>query len=423
VFASAGDYPGSVAYYEQRVVYFRSNNQPQTGWGSKIGFYDNFDTSHNLLDSDAWEFTLDSKQLNAVEWVMPLEALLIGSASTEWRMGGGSASDTITPTSVDVRMQTAYGSASMSPLLIGDTVLFLQYGSRKIREFAYSLEKDRYSGRSMLVFAPHLMQRKKITSWAYQREPDSVVWCVRDDGVLLGMTYLKEQDVFGWHRHETDGEVESVCVVPDGAGLDDLYLVVKRTINGVARRYIEVLEDRLPTDDVADAIHVDCGRSYEGAAATTIYGLQHLEGESVAVLADGCVVPDMTVSSGAILLPNAASKVHVGLGYECDLETQELAPGNETQATRDKQRRVVGVVAIVEDSRALWVGSSADDLVEAQLRTTEPYGSPTDLYSGEVEIDPLRSTNTSSSRVFLRVSEPLPTTVLALVARLDVGGE
>jgi hypothetical protein len=422
-FASPGNYPGAVAFFQQRVVYFRTDNQPQTGWGSKIGFYDNFDTTHNLLDSDAWEFTLDSRQLNAVEWVMPLEALLIGSASTEWKMAGGAQGEAITPTSVSVVMQTGHGSASMPPLLIGDTVMFLQYGGRKVREFSYSLEKDRYAGRSMLVFANHLTRRNKIVSWAYQREPDPIVWCVRDDGVLLGMTYLREQDVWGWHRHETQGYVECVCVVPNGEGDDELYMVVRRTLNGTTRRCVEVLEDRLPTSDVVDAIHVDCGRSYYGDPATTIYGLEHLESQAVSVLADGFVVSGLTVSGGAITLPDAASVVHVGLGYTCDLETQELAPGNEVQATRDKLRRVVGVVAVVDDTRALWVGSSEDGLEEVPFRTTELYGNPTELYSGEVEVDPVPLSDASTSRVFVRVSEPLPATVLALVARIDVGGE
>jgi hypothetical protein len=505
-FAGAGNYPGCCAFYEQRFVTARPNNAPDTIFGSQIGRYKNFNTSHEIRDDDSWEFTLNSQKMNEIIWLLPLESLLIGSAGEEWKMNSGSQADTITNTSVSAKKQSAYGSATMPPLVVGNVVLFLQYGARVIREMSYSLEQDAYIGRDLTILATHLFRNRTVIDWCYQRNPDSTIWCVRDDGVLLGLTYLREQEVWGWHRHTTDGQYESVCTIPDGAGNDRLYAVVCRTINGETVRHIECFAER-DVSEIKDAWFVDDGISYgwgatechaisgiskanpcvvttvthhgftdgdyvdiddvvgmtevnthryrvdatgdhtfhlhdeEGNAnvnssayttyvsggyvrkcATTFSGANHLEGKTVSVLANGSVVAGLTVTAGAITLPTRASRIIVGLPHTCDMETLSLVAQGPNMTTADRIRRIVSAMVSLENTRALWIGPDESNLVELQLRTNEACGDPTRLFTGEKTIT-LKPGAQFGSRIFARVTEPLPATVLSFIARLEVGGE
>lgn len=502
-FSGTGNYPGSVAFFQGRLFYARTNNKPDTIWGSQVWHYDNFNRSHALRDDDAMEWHLTSSSLNAITFLVPLDQLLVGSGGCEWRVDSGSSTDAITPTSVSARVQSAWGSAWMMPVVVGNTVMMLLYGDNIVRDLAYSLQVDGYDGQDRTILARHLFDGHTITTMAYQRQPDSVLWCTRDDGVLLGLTFYKEQEVIAWHQHDTDGSFEGVACVPSGDGDDVLYLVVQRVVSGSVQRYVERLEKRLPTTDIQDAFFVDCGLSldspiqiqgitqadpavvhtisahgftagdlidvsgiegmtelngyrfiasdvtsneltltyidvadkvdstsynaYTGGgylrkAVTSISGLAHLEGKEVAVLANGSVVPGLTVASGAITLPYAASRVHVGLPYVCDLETLDFEFTYQAQTTQDKRRRISSAVIHLQDTRALRIGPDEDHLTEMLFRDVATLaGWPEPMFTGEREQE-LFSGDADDSRIFMRVQEPLPATVLAIIPRLSVGG-
>ena len=262
-FNASGDYPACVTRFQQRSIYAGSSNQPQTIWGSMSGFPKNFNTSIPSRESDPFEFTLDATQVNAIRWLVPMNKLIVGTMGSEWIVSGGSE-DLISYNHILANIQSEWGCHDIHPLVVGHTILFVTYGGNTIRDMRFSYGDDSFVGNDITIFARHLFDDYTIVSWAYQRLPYSVVWCVRSDGVLLGITYLQEHNVYAWHQHETEGNYKDVVVVPDGNGGEDVYFVVSREINGNTNYYIEQQMDRLPSDeDVKDAFFVDSGLTYE----------------------------------------------------------------------------------------------------------------------------------------------------------------
>jgi hypothetical protein len=425
LFDGTDKYPGVCTFFEQRLCFARTNNQPQTIWGSVTGDFENMNSSAFVNADDAYEFTINARQVNEIRALIPLEALIILTSGAEWVMRAGGGSDAVTPASVDLKAQSQFGCSDVQPVVIGNSVLFVEYSGSVVRDLTYSYEIDGYKGNSLSVFANHLLEGYHITEWAYQRDPDSVVWAIRNDGTLLALTYYKEHNVFGWSRHDTQGTFESTATIPNDSGLDEVYFIVKRTVDGNTVRYIERFRARLPLDDnytrdVKNAFFVDSGLSYDGTASSNISGLDHLEGESVVALADGSVVKNLTVSSGSVTLPNAAEKVHVGLSYESEIETLDFIAQSAEGTTQDKLKDVKSVVVSLKDSRALYFGPNEDRLVEVAFREDEAYGTPTDLFSGDKEIF-LEAGDARNSKALIKITEPLPLTVLALLPRLEYG--
>jgi hypothetical protein len=240
---------------------------------------------------------------------------------------------------------------------------------------------------------------------------------VSTSGKLLGLTYVPEHIVGAWHQHDTDGTFESCCTVAEGAE-DALYVIVQRTINGSSKRYVERMASRQFIDP-ADAFFVDAGLVYSGTAATTISGLTHLEGKTVSILADGAVHPQRVVTSGSITLDVAASKVLVGLPITADIQTLPLA----FEAEAFGQGRVKNVNQVwlrVYRSSGIFVGPSADELVEAKQRTTEVYGAPPALKSEEVRVM-VTPTWADNGQVYVRQSDPLPLTIVSMTLEVAIG--
>lgn len=251
--------------------------------------------------------------------------------------------------------------------------------------------------------------------------PDSVLWAVRDDGTLLGMSYVPEQQVFGWHHHDTDGFVESATVITED-GVDNLYLVVRRTINGRQVRYIERLEQRLFVDQ-ADAFFCDAGATYRGAPATVISGLWHLEGMAVVCLADGAVVDGLVVANGAVTLDVAASVVHVGLGYVSDLNTLPLAYDAAPANGQGMQKNVSSVFMRVRQSSLVAAGPTANDLTEFPARlVSDHYDSPPSLVTGEIAMSITPDWNPDGG-VWVRQTGPSPLMVVSMALDAQTAGD
>jgi hypothetical protein len=413
---AASNHPGAVTYHQQRRVFGASTTGPQTVWMSQSGNYTNFNVSSPSRDDDAVTFTLASPQVNEIRHFVPLNDLLVLTSGGEFKVtGGGSGGDPITPSAVTVRPQGYRGSSHVPPLLIGETALFVQQKGSIVRDLGYSIDVDGYTGSDLSVLSNHLFESATIDEWAYAQAPHSIVWTVMSDGRLLSLTYMREHQVWAWTRHDTDGTFESVCSVSEGTE-DAVYVVVNRTIGGATRRYVERLQGRM-VNAVSDAFFVDSGLTYSGSPATTISGLGHLEGKTVAILADGSVAPSKVVSGGSITLPRAASVVHVGLPYTSEMVTLDLELGPRGAS---KQRRVVEVMVKVERSRALWAGPDADHMTEFKQRDAEPYGSPIGLLTGDMRLAIPPAWGRSGS-IVVQQRDPLPLTVLAVIPEVDVG--
>jgi hypothetical protein len=247
------------------------------------------------------------------------------------------------------------------------------------------------------------------------------VHAVRSDGKALALTFNRDQEVVAWTHWDTDGDYESVASVREttaGGREDSVYFVVERIINGATVRYIERQHTRY-FSAVEDAFFVDCGLTYDGAEATEISGLDHLEGEEVVVLADGNLIPNLTVADGKITLARAAAKVHVGLEYDADVETLNVEAPQDT--IQGKQKKISSVTVRLEKSRGLFIGPDADNLVEMKQREFEAMGEPTGLLTGDKTII-LKPDWNSNGRIFMRSVPGLPLTILAVIPDLTVGG-
>lgn len=418
-FAATDDYPGAVSFFEQRLVYGATNNQPQTVFTSQTGLFNNFSTSSPLQDTDGIEATIAANQVNQVRYFIPLDKLLVFTSGAEWIMTSGANADALTPTSLQFRVQGYRGSANIPPLVIGQTALFVQRGGTKVRDLAYKLVDDAYVGSDLTVLADHMFKGHSIVSWAYQQDPESIVWCIRDDGVLLGFTYLKEHEVWAWHRHTTSGSFLDVTVL-EGDNEDATYFLVSRTIDETTKYYIEKLATRLEDDDLENAWFVDCGLRYDSTAATTISGLDHLEGETVSILADGSVQAQQVVSSGQITLVEAASKVLVGLPYTSDVQTLKIdLSGAETWqgATKNIPRVTIRFC----NSLGGYIGPDEGQLTTVPAPIPTLYGSPPDLRNDDCEILLFPEWNSAGSLLF-RQTDPLPFTILAFIPEVQLGG-
>lgn len=262
-------YPSAVAYFQNRQVFGGTSGQPHRNWISRVGNYLDFGTSQPVVADDAITFPVPGRQVNAVRHLLPMKELAVLTSGSEWTLSGGQ-NKVISPETISIDNQGYRGTAKIPPVIIGNTAIFIQDKGKTIRELAFDFTSDSYTGRDLTQMASHLFGGYTILDWTYQQVPFQVVWCVRSDGALLGMTYLKEQEVVGWHRHDTDGQFESVACISEG-GEDVLYCIVKRTINGVAKRYVERLNTRSFTDP-KDWFFVDCGLTYDGrnTGATTM---------------------------------------------------------------------------------------------------------------------------------------------------------
>ncbi len=421
LFSTVDHYPGACAFFEQRLILGRSNAKPTTFWGSETGVYNSFGQHTPIEDTDRYEFTLASGEMNEINWIVPLNELLLGTSGSEWKAGGGNAA--ITPHNINARVQSWYGCCTLPPLVVGRTVLFAGRSRTSLRTLSYSLEADGYAGRDVTAYARHLFAGRNIVSLSYRREPESIVWAVMSDGALLSCTYEPDEDVVAWSRHESNGSFESCGSVASAGGGDDVYVCVARTLGGVVCRCIELLTK--PADQVhapADGFFVDCGLSYQGSPVNTITGLDHLEGETIVCLADGSVFDNLQVKSGAVSLPQAftAAQIHAGLPYTSELVTMELEP-EDKEPFRTRSRFAVAAGFRFYKTRECIYGQNGGTLSEIKFRTNELPGLATRLFTGEKIASFTSPPGTGTVRLQCQSSSPTPFTLLAILAEASHG--
>ena len=515
-FTGSGNYPSAVTYFNQRRVFGGLDNLPLTTFMTRAGTENNLTKSIPSQDDDSIVFRVSARQYNRVQNLVPLADLLIFTTGAEYRMNAINA-DAITPSTIDVLVQSDIGSSTLMPLVSGRAVLFNAFLGGHVFDMKYSFESGSnggYNPRDISIIAPHLFDGHTIVDWAYTKTPYSMVWAVRSDGTLLGLTYMSDQkpDILGWHRHDThNGDFESIASIPESNGEEMVYAVVKREINSVDRRYIERKHSRLFTD-IQDAFHVDSGLTYDlpltitgatqanpvvvtatghgfsdgdevrisdidygiddfgtafgmnelngnvyrvnnktantfqlqttdatpvdvdgtgftayksGGKArkeiTVVTGLHHLEGEKVAILADGKEVAPLTVADGQITLQEQASRTHVGFPIISDLKTLPIVHEKVDGFARGIIKSVSHVYLQVDKTGAVSAGPDTDHLVEYQQRTDEDYGEATQLVSEEIEVV-IPSQWSRYGQVFIRQTAPLPISILSMALEVSYGG-
>jgi len=397
-------WPRTVTFFEDRLVSGGNTDQPDTIWGSVTSDYENMTAGTD--DDDALEFTLSSRQVNVIEWLIGKDKVLIGTSGAEWTIEGGT-DEPLTPSNVIAKQHSTYGSANLQATLANESVLFFQRGKEKMRELAYNWELDSYVAPDMTILANKVADGG-ITDTAFQRTPDSILWTTRTDGELPVFSYERAENVTAWSRMVTadstgDSDFESIAVI-NGDPEDEVWVIVERTINSSTVRYIEQFQDRDFGSDADDAYYVDCGVTYDSTASSAMTGLTHLVGETVSVLADGVVFDDAVVSgTGTITLKSGgttttASTVQMGLPYEVHLQTMPLSwLGGQT--IQGRQKRISEVVANWYNSGDFSIGKDTSNLetysisgqTTSQDRKTFPpgYGREAAVYVYQKSPEPL----------------------------------
>lgn len=408
-------YPTAVSLFEQRICFAGTAHQPQTIWGSATNDYENFDVGTS--DTDAFAYTIGAQERNAIQWLVAQKALLIGTTSGEWSMQGSNDS-ALTATNVTVRRQSNYGSKAIQARLVNEVVLFAQRQGLKVREMTYSFERDGYVAPDLTLLAEHITAGGIIQT-AYQQQDHSILWAVTGAGLLVGMTYERDQSVVGWHRHTTDGLFKSVATVY-GDGADEVWVVVQRVINGVTKNYVERLNP-VAWENIEDAFYVDCGLSYSGTATTTISGLDYLEGKDVSILADGAPVADQRVIDGAVTLDTAASVVHVGLPYETIIEPMRIDSDPAAGMSQGQVKQIRELVVRLNRSLGLSYGDGTTFSTLSFRDTSDLMDAPVPLFTGDKEIE-FEGSFDLDSRLVIKQTQPLPLCLLGIVVKYQITG-
>ncbi|HDR8950753.1 TPA: hypothetical protein QDA82_001029 [Burkholderia vietnamiensis] len=572
---ASGNNPACSTYFQQRQVFGGLAKQPDGLALSKSGDFLNMDYSSPSKADDSIQVTIASQQVNAIKHLLPMSSLIALTESGAWRIDGGSQSSVITPSQFDAVPQAYNGCSDVPPIVINYDILYVQAKGATVRDLSYNFYVNIYTGTDMTVLSKHLFDGHEILEWAFAEEPYKVIWAVREDGVLLSFTYIKEQDVYAWARHDTNGLFKSVCSISEG-NENAVYFVVERMVNGQLVQYVERMASRIlggdPSvgipADLTKAWFVDSGRQYPlgypaatlypqavggtpgiygvnvinggqgytnptvvdtsgsgatftptvvdgvitvitatapgvvsvrpnlvisdptgtGAAATaivqsqvtmnasaavfgaqhvgavlrassgmgtvvavpsatqiivnvttplqtswpaaagawsltvpvsTVRGLDHLEGQTVAILADGNVQPQQTVVGGAVTLARPATSIVVGLPYQAQLKTLYLdVQGGAT--IQSKRKKVSAVTVRMLNSRGMKIGQTFGNLHEFKERNTQPMGQPIQLITGDerITLDPLYDL---TGQVCVQQDDPLPCTVLGVIPEVTVG--
>lgn len=496
-------YPGSVTFMEQRLWWGGSPTEPQNEWGSETGVFENHWPGADPADPINVEI-LNTK-VNAIDWLLgETNGLASGTRAGVSLTDGGGVGDAITPANVRVRRETTSGSKKIKPQSIGEFVYYIQRDGLTMREFSYNFEISSHRAIDMTVLSSHILE-SGVVDMAYQQSPNSILWCVRADGVLAALTREIDQEVAAWSRHILAGTyltgnavVESVATIPVDE-YDEVWIIVKRTINGITRRYVEYFA--APNfEDLDHAFFVDSGLTYDapititgatkanpvvvtapshgfsngdtikiydvlgmtelndntykiknktantfeltdeedvninGTAyntyvaqgvtrekVSTVSGLDHLEGETVSVLADGSVLTDEVVASGAITLQSAAAIVNVGLHKKAKLKTMRLEAGSATGTAIGKPKRIYALTILLYRSVGFNIGSDEEEVEPVEFRTADmDLDEAVALFTGLKDIAFPPSNDEKDAYIYIEQDQPLPLTILGLAPRAEV---
>lgn len=407
-------YPKCGAFYQDRLFMGGSKLQPQTLWGSKVASYSDYGLSDPITDEDGINRTLVSRVVSRIISMVPLSELIVLTSGTEFRVRGVEG-NVISPLGLDAKPQSYDGSADVTPEVLSNRVFFVQQSGKEVRDFAYSWEADSYTSVILSLLSKHFFESISIKEMGWQRYPDSILWCICSDGSMLGCTYLKEQEVVGWHKHTTQGKFKSVTCLA-GVGRTNTYFIVER--NG--SQYVELMEQRTEIES-EDSFYVDSGLSYVGEPATIISGLEHLNGMKVSILADGNVEPEQEVVNGSITLSRAAKKVHVGLGYSSEFQTLDIEYPNTLGKYQGTMKRVSELKLRLYRSRGGMYGTSFDIMDAIKQHSGTQGHSSLPLMSGIWEIV-LPSMWDMGGRICIKQSDPLPMHILAVMPSVAQGG-
>lgn len=407
-------YPRCGGFFQDRLFLGGSPRLGHTIWASKVANYSDFGISDPITDEDGITFRLSSRTAATIMSMIPLSELIVLTRGAEFRVSGEEGKP-ISATNLSVRPQSYDGCSRVAPEVLSNRVFFVHQSNKEIRDFAYSWEADSYSSTGISLLSRHMFENSTIKELGWQRYPDNILWCILHDGTMLGCTYLKEQEVIGWHKHTTQGNFENIACIA-GQGGTDVYVIVKR--NG--RRMVEIVAERAEVES-EDSFYVDSGLSYAGEPVNVISGLDHLEGMAVSILADGNVEPEQKVVGGSVTLSRSASKIHVGLGYSSEFQTLDIEYPNTQGKYQGAMKRISELKLRLYRSRGGKYGTSFDRMDMIKQHTGTQDGTALPLISGILEVV-LPAMWDTSGRICIKQDDPLPMHILAVMPSVAQGG-
>ena len=414
-------FPRTVTLHQSRIYYGGTERRPLSIWSSVVDDFQNFRLTTN--NDGGLYLTLSAKEANRMMWMESQDKLLIGTSGNEWTLGADT-NEGITPSNVTAQKQSSYGSKYLPAATINDVLLFVQRQGRKVRELVYVLDKDGWVAPDLTVLAEHVTSGE-IVERSYQQQTDAIYWAIRGDGQLIGMTYERDQNVVGWHRHTTDGEFESVATIYGNGGTDEVWLAVKRGNQRFIERFHTRSRESFEAADKSNWWYLDCAVRYSGTANATMSGLSHLEGRTVDVLANGSVETPKTVVNGQITLDKARTTVLAGLPFTSTLQPMTIDINNMADGTsRGRFKRIHRMVLALQKSLGGEV--STDQGQTWQYLYNRDFPDPMDasppVFTGDTEVV-TASDHDRNLQIQVRQKQPLPLTVLALVAKIDFYGD
>jgi len=427
-YTAASNWPETVTFHQQRLMFGGSTMHPQTSWASAAGDYLNFGDFDGVGCSgvnaaDSITYRLDSGTMNKIKWMISVKVLAIGTIGNEWTVqGAGQAS--MAPQSLLAQRQTNMGSEKIKPLMVGLSTLFVERHGRTINEFKYEYTTDSYETSDRSVLATHFTDYYSIVDWTFQQMPDQVIWMVREDGALLGCTYQREHKVVGWHLHDTLGEFKTVCSIPGKSRTDEVWAIVKRVVSGEDHYFVEKMEDEFTGVTAAEGRFLD-SHLVLSPTGTLVSGLGHLEGLEVDILADGTVHPSRIVESGQISLDSDGyTEVVVGLPYVSEVRPYLSDIPTSSGTSFGRMQRITDVDIDFYKTLGGYIGryDSEDGDVEEELMfrvPADPTGEQVPLFSGIYHYPFLEGFD-RTAEYFIRQKQPLPMTVRGVVDTVEV---
>ncbi|HSW91844.1 MAG TPA: hypothetical protein VLG09_04315 [Candidatus Saccharimonadales bacterium] len=428
VLNTLGSNPTVPTYMQQRLVLAGPTSDVQQFNFSQPSLYFNFDVTDPIEADDAIQGTLVSTQLNTIKALVPMSlGLVVLTDKASWLINGGSQGSAITPFTITANEHSYNGATDVPPIVTNFDILYVQAKGSIVRDLTFNYYAQIYTGTDISVLSSHLFYGFTILEWSYAEEPFKLIWAVRDDGVLLTLTFLKEQDIIGWcHSDTTNGLFKSTASVVENTiagNVDATYFVVERVVQGQTLKYIERMQERVFIDGVSGAWCVDCGAAYIGSPATTVFGLYHLIGQDVTGLADGVPFTATVTDDGSIVIADPASVIIIGLPFTPQWQTLRLDVSD--QNIQGKRKAIGGVNLRVEDTLGLTIGKDFSNLVPMKDLIRGNIGTQsnqvvTDLVTGDVRtiIDPSWDVD---GQYCIEQSNPYPATILGVMPEIELG--
>lgn len=447
-FSGTTGYPRAVQIYQQRLVFAGTLDEPSTVFFSKVASFLDFSTSEPLgqatgnfdsanraiigeqiFEDNALSLTISSDTVDQIEWISEDRKLTIGTSGGIFQIYGADDDVTITPFNFSIVKASAWAShPTVLPVKIGNNLLYVQQNGRKLRELAFDKVQDQYAAQDLTLRSEDISQ-SGFKEMSYQDQPNSIVWCLRNDGRLAGLTYVDLLSMHAWHRHTIGGthtdatygnhaKVESIACIPRET-YDQLYMIVKREINNTTVRYIEFLERFYDAYDVNanNAHYVDSGleEPANASASTVKSGFTHLVGETVAVLGDAAVQPNQVVnSSGEVTLQLSATAYRIGLPYTSTLRTLPVVTETNRGTSVGNRKRIHSATIKLLESMGFQFGVSLSDLTEEVFRVaSDKLGSALELYTGERSFQ-IGDEYSNESQIYIVQNRPYPLSILNL---------